>query len=257
MKENPFTSFWLLLVVSFLVFLSYSFADPFISLPFKRSRLADFFRSDTSVLPYDQVVVVEEESISPVMDSTAQSILLIGDSMLEGLSPPFLRYATQNGHTFNAVLWYSSSTKYFGECDTLSAFIKKYEPTFILLSLGTNELFIRDIQKERAVFVKRILSQIDSTPYVWIGPPNWKEDTGINELILRNTGYGRYFESKRLDFERTKDGAHPTFPSAAKWVDSIACWIMAASAHPILLEKPDSALVCNGNGIREILKPLR
>lgn len=253
--HNPFNSLLALLVISLAIITAYSFSDSPLTLGIKRSGIAAYLKGDTIVL----AVLIPPPSADSVsmVDTTPQSILLIGDSMLEGLSPRFQDYAQQNGHEFNSVLWYSSTTKYFGECDTLSYFIRKYHPTFILLSIGANELFVRDIKTERSGFVAHILQEIDTIPYVWIGPPNWREDTGINELIVEHVGAKHYYPSKRLQFERTKDGAHPTHQSSALWVDSVARWIMDSSAHRIVLNQPDITVKRDGNGIRELLKPLR
>lgn len=256
MRNNPFIDFWLLLVASLLIFIAYSFSDSPHSIELKQSELSDFFYTDTTLandsLPIDLVV-----NSKPVMDSSSQSILLIGDSMLEGLSPRLLDYATHNGHTLNSVVWYSSTTKYFGQCDTLAHFIREYRPSYIFISLGANELFVKNIKKERQEFVEHILAQIDTIPYIWIGPPNWKPDTGINELIVENVGKSKYYPSIRLKYDRTKDGAHPTHASSARWIDSVAQWVMDSSAYPILLNRPDTIVNVKGNGIRKILQPIK
>ena len=89
---------------------------------------------------------IAEEKTEPEKietDTAAQNILIIGDSMLEGLNPRLAAYADKNGHTIHSVIWYSSTTKYFGESDTLKYFIRKYNPSFIFhtfthLKLQTN-----------------------------------------------------------------------------------------------------------------------
>ena len=41
-----------------------------------------------------------------------------------------------------------------------------------------------------------------------------------------------------MTFERAKDGAHPTRPSAAAWLDSVIRWMPANALHPIRLDVP-------------------
>ena len=172
------------------------------------------------------------------LDTLPKSILFIGDSMLEGLSPRMASYAKHNGHKLNTVIWYSSTSEVWGRCDTLRHFIRKYRPDYIFVCLGANELFVRDIITKRAKYVDNMLSQIGDIPYVWIGPPNWKSDTGINRLIASKTKPGSFFMSDGMHFDRAKDGAHPTRRSAELWMDSVARWITLHSAHPIKLDKP-------------------
>lgn len=173
-------------------------------------------------------------------DTAAQRILFFGDSMLEGLSRRFGDYAAQNGHELDVVLWYSSTTERWVTSDTLAHFLRRYDPTFVVICLGSNELFVRDLP-ERDRHIGRILSRIGRRPYVWISPPNWKEDTGINDLILRHVGKERYFDSRHLQLQRGRDHAHPTLSAAATWMDSVAAWMSSpATAHPIRLERPDT-----------------
>ena len=172
-----------------------------------------------------------------VVDTAAQRILLFGDSMVEGLSKRMRYYAAENGHELLNVIWYSSSTKIWAQYDTLDHYIRQFEPTYVMLCLGGNELSIRDLDK-RDEYIKNIIGRIGERPYVWIGPPNWKEDTGINDLIKKNVGAGRYFPSKRLTFERKDDGAHPTPASAAQWMDSVAVWVADSAAYQIRMAYP-------------------
>ncbi len=172
-------------------------------------------------------------------DTMPKTILFIGDSMLEGLSPRLAAYCAKNNHELYTVIWYSSTSEIWGSCDTLSTFIRRFDPDYVMVCLGANELFIRDIKSKRDRYVKNILSQIGDRPFLWIGPPNWKADTGINELIESNTEEGEFFLSDGMTFQRKKDGAHPTAASAREWMDSVVRWMPMHSAHPIRMDVPD------------------
>lgn len=168
-----------------------------------------------------------------------QNILFIGDSMLEGLSKRFADYADQNRHTLNSIIWYSSTSDTWANTDTLEYFIKKFEPTYIVICLGSNELFVKDIS-ERRQNIRKIVDKLGNLPYVWISPPNWKEDTGINDAIITTVGKGRYFDSRGLDLARKKDHAHPTDAAAAVWMDTIAQWLKSSQCeNPLLMEYPE------------------
>ena len=171
-------------------------------------------------------------------DTIRQRILFIGDSMLEGLMRRFADYAAENGHELNVVLWYSSSTERWGTTPVLDRYMEKYRPTFIVICLGSNELFVRDLP-ERDKYVARMVQKMDSVPFVWISPPNWRKDTGINDLIVRQIGSQRFFDSRRLTLERGSDHIHPTMHAAARWMDSVAVWMSSTqTAHPILMNRP-------------------
>lgn len=265
MKRN-YVGFWCLLAVALAVVAGVSFVDgvSVFGVELKSSGIADRLTAKPAVpvvaqaaiaAQDDSARIAAEEPAKVEIDTAAQNILIIGDSMLEGLNPRLAAYAKKNGHTLHSVIWYSSTTKYFGESDTLKVFIRKYNPSFIFLSLGGNELFVRNIAEQRDKYVKKILADIGDIPYLWIGPPNWKKDTGINELVQSNVPEGNFFLSDGMQFDRQKDGAHPTHASAALWMDSIARWMPLHGAHPIRLDLPDEEKARPKDVV--VLQPLR
>jgi len=173
-----------------------------------------------------------------VPDSTKLRVMIFGDSMLEWLSKRLCDYAMENNYDLSSVLWYSSSTKLWAETDTLQYFLDRIKPDYILLCLGSNELFVRDLAK-REKYIAKIVQQISDKPFVWISPPNWKPDTGINDLIIQAVGIDRYFDSRNLELERASDNAHPTRTAAALWADTIASWLSSsAPRNPLPMRRP-------------------
>jgi hypothetical protein len=165
-----------------------------------------------------------------VPDTSAKTILLTGDSMGDGLSLELRRLGRQNRVALVYVPWYSSTTRDWSENDTLRKLIRRYHPALVLFSLGSNELLIPAI-RTRERFVVSIVRQLQDVPSVWIGPPNWKEDTGINALIDKHLDSLHFFQSKALRFERMTDGAHPTFRASALWADTLVRWM---DSNPVL-----------------------
>ncbi len=182
------------------------------------------------------------KAIPAPVDTAAKTILLIGDSMLDGLSPRLSAYAKKNGHTLYTVIWYSSTSEVWGKSDKLRHYIKTLKPNYIFICLGANELFVRDIRNKRTKYVRNMLSDIGRIPYIWIGPPNWKPDTGVNEMLAAETAPGTFFLSNGMTFTRKGDGAHPTNASAAVWLDSVVRWMPRHAAHPIRMELPEKGM---------------
>ncbi len=196
-------------------------------------------REPTNVVSAEDIIASAELQVEKVEpDTLPKRILFIGDSMLEGLYPRLAAYAKANGHSLYCVIWYSSTSKVWGESTRIPEFIRQFNPDYMFISLGANELFVKDIEKNRDKYVKKIISEIGDIPYIWIGPPNWKEDTGINRLVARNTAPGSFFLSDGMHFDRSSDGAHPTRSSAALWMDSIVRWMPEHCAHPIRMDLP-------------------
>ena len=241
MKKSYKVLFTILAIalVGFFLFSQFDFPE---KLGLKKGKFNEtLFASDKEeVTNKDTVATQEKKPNKNEMDTTKKTILFIGDSMVECLFPRMSAYAKKNGHTFYAVVWYSATTEVYGTRTTVKEYIDKYHPDYILFSLGGNELFIRDIKENRQKFVDEIIRQFGNIPYIWIGPPNWKPDTGINDMIKSSVPEGCFYLSYSPDqhYDRKKDGAHPTAASSNQWMDRICKWIMTESAHRIRLEKP-------------------
>lgn len=173
-----------------------------------------------------------------LVDTLPKNILFIGDSMLEGLTRRFIDYADENGHQLHTVIWYSSTSEAWATTDVLKTYMEKYKPDYIVVCLCGNELFVKDIPR-REKWLRQIVERFGDIPFVWISPPNWKKDTGINEAIIRVVGKDRYFDSTHLTLERKSDHAHPTYPAAAKWMDLVAEWMQSDKVrNPIRMKTP-------------------
>lgn len=254
MKENK--ALWEIVIIlstTLLVLTAYSWIDWEVTLDFKlkKSKIKTFLTEPvhqpflSHTLQEQKRALWEEQLHSKVkktsIDSTSQNILLTGDSMCEGLMFRFNDYAKKNKHQIKTVIWYSSTTISWAETDSLRKLIAKFEPSYIFFTTGSNELFIRNIE-EREKYIRDIVQQAGNKNFIWIGPPNWAEDTGINNLIEKNVGKDRFFMSKNLKFERGNDGAHPTWSSAAVWADTISSWLMNKSRHKIVMNKPEKKI---------------
>jgi len=86
--------------------------------------------------------------------------------------------------------------------------------------------------------VQQIIEQFEEMNFIWVGPPNWKPDTGINDFIYKNTPEGCFFLSKHLNIQRMQDNIHPNYTGAEQWADTVASWIMQEARYKIRLYKP-------------------
>lgn len=244
-NKTGYGALWLLLALALIVVTAVSFLDDITigSYTVKKAPIADLLTDSVSE-KIDSIAAEEcEELTAPkviVTDSMPQSIFIFGDSMTFNLALRLAQYAKQNGHTIHSVNWDSSNTKIWAEHDTLRYFIEKFHPTQIFISLGSNELYFKN-PETRAPYVEKILQVIDTIPYVWIGPPNWKEDSGINDMLERICGSRNFFRSAGMEFKRKADHIHPTRQSSALWIDSIMRWL-PKSNHPFVADLPSDSI---------------
>ncbi len=205
-------------------------------------------KPNTTQKPDNTPTYSEAEPIQkPKPDTSAQKILLIGDSMMEGLQI-YLKMRTEKcSHNIVSLAKTSTSiVAWVGKDSTgnLKQAIKKHQPTLVLISLGSNELFAKKaLLPEYAKYLDNILLQLGNTNFVWICPPNWKKDFGLTDLILEKVQEDRFFPSRDLKLPRTADGIHPTMQGYEIWADKILHFILESPRKPIQLvckEKAES-----------------
>lgn len=180
---------------------------------------------------------ISQQSVE--LDTCGKRILFFGDSMIEGLAMRFADYADENGHKLYSVCWYGSSTLgWASNLDTLQSFLNWSQADYVVVSLGGNELRVKDLEA-RSQNIRKIQDALQDRPTVWIAPPSWIKNPTITEVIRETVGEKRYFDSTRLKFNRGSDNMHPTFGSASRWMDSIAVWLSSPqTAHPIRMNPP-------------------
>ena len=187
-------------------------------------------------------LISRQDSISQQsteLDTCGKRILFFGDSMIEGLAMRFADYADENGHKLYSVCWYGSSTLgWASNLDTLQSFLNWSQADYVVVSLGGNELRVKDLEA-RSQNIRKIQDALKDRPTVWIAPPSWIKNPTITGVIRETVGEKRYFDSTRLKFNRGSDNMHPTFGSASRWMDSIAVWLSSPqTAHPIRMNPP-------------------
>lgn len=243
-----YSGLWLLLTAALAIIITVAFSDDINigEYTVKKAPVADVLLKDRDAAGESDSLLDEQGMLRDTIvkevptDSLPQSIFIFGDSMTYNLALRLAQYAKANGHRINSVNWDSSNTKIWADYDTLANCIARYKPTQIFISLGSNELYFKD-PSSRLKYVRKILETIDTIPYVWIGPPNWKEDTGINDMLERACRPGTFFRSAGMEFKRKKDHIHPTREASALWVDSIMRWL-PKSAHPFLAQTPPDSI---------------
>lgn len=238
-KTTLYSSFFILIAILIL------FGDYLISNS-NSSIIVHSTKYDESQI-VDSIVLkntVEMDNIDSlfVKDTSCQRILLAGDSMAGGLLAPFTKYCEAKGHKLFYGGWTSSTIIGWGYTNKLSRLITKYNPTYVIMALGSNELYTTDL-KIRQKLVNKISGEASEIKFIWVGPPHWREDNGLDSLLIETLGKKKYFSSKKmflsepLKDKRAPDKRHPTPFAFSVWADSIVSWITYESYYPINLEK--------------------
>jgi hypothetical protein len=166
-----------------------------------------------------------------------EKILLLGDSMVEVVGPRLADYALENGHEMVPAIWYGSTTSAWAKSPELGQLLREIDPSLVIVVLGSSELTRRDIESRRPM-IEALVKRIGSRKLVWIGPPNWRADTGINDLAESVVGKDRFFRSATLDLTRKKDGIHPDASGGRAWTAAFVRWLGASSRYDVAMAEP-------------------
>lgn len=196
-------------------------------------------------VPVDTLDVGIEEVPVPA-DTTVHKVLIFGDSMTHNLAMSISKYGTKNNYKVTGVTWESSSIPAWRSSGKIKKYMEMVNPDFVIISLGANEVGLKNFER-RIPEVKGIVEELGETPYVWVGPPLWKEDPGIYSMLNQALPAGRLFiTGPDMEIPRGPDHIHPTRRGADMWADTLMRW-MAHSPHPILAEVPDSGTTTRGH----------
>lgn len=244
--KKTYLYLWLLLAVALAVIVAIAFLDD-VSIggfSFKQGTFKDVIlapelteEQKAALKAAEDGNYVEPRVVMAETDTTVKSVLIFGDSMTILVANRLAAYGEKNGYSVASVTWDASSTVSWSSCDTLDNFIARYKPDFIMVTLGSNELFLKNFDS-RVPYIEKLIAKMGNIPFVWIGPPNWKEDVGFNAMMRKTLPPGTYYDSNGLDLPRGADHIHPTPKGGVIWTDSIMSW-MPYTAHPIPSERPD------------------
>jgi lysophospholipase L1-like esterase len=158
----------------------------------------------------------------PKVTPGSSRVLLIGDSLAQGLSPPLTALAresrigmttlAQQGSTIGA--WTRGALN-----PGLRAKLAE-KPTLVLISLGTNDEYLAPTQLPQvAADAKALLALLDPIPVVWILPPTLPKSIGVTPLLRDLAPHA--FDSFAYKIPRAADGIHPTPTGYSGWAGTL------------------------------------
>ena len=145
------------------------------------------------------------------------SVLLIGDSMGEGLEP---HLRTLFGARNYITRWKRGTTTKYWTAQDVARTIRLANPDVVIFALGTNDAHQRKTPQESAINARQLIQAAGGRTVLWAGQPDSPriQDYGTAKAIAEaviGTG-GRYFDTKELAL-RFYDGIHPYPDSFKTW----------------------------------------
>ncbi|MFA4971580.1 MAG: SGNH/GDSL hydrolase family protein [bacterium] len=148
-------------------------------------------------------------------------VFLVGDSLAVGLGPYVKKLCTSVGADFDAASQISTTTGFWVGNAEFKAQIAAFQPTIVLVSLGTNDTAGNTQAPQLSANIAAMIDIIRATGAIvyWILPPTLPFADRFSALV-RQTGVP-VFESSRFAIPRGPDNLHPTGLGYASWAGVI------------------------------------
>jgi lysophospholipase L1-like esterase len=166
-------------------------------------------------------------------------ILLIGDSIAQGLTPHFDSLAKDAKLPFGASFEKGTRiTQWTGE--RLLGALGASNPTLVIIALGTNDIYGKADPAKLFAATAELLAVLEQQTrpdcyglgpdVLWIGPhlpafPDPQLGAAIRDAVSGYhagcDGAAEYFDSSGLDVRLGPDGVHPTAAGYAAWAGSV------------------------------------
>jgi hypothetical protein len=121
--------------------------------------------------------------------------------------------------------------------DTLKNAIATVKPDYIIMVIGLNQIFQQSFESSIKA-VAKIKKTFGNIPYTWVGPANWVDDKGINNVYETQNDPGTFFLSKNIVMGRGKDGRHPDLNGYYIWMEALSKWLKTEAKWKLNMNKP-------------------
>lgn len=158
-------------------------------------------------------------------------LLLIGDSLAQGLSPHLRELATEHAIPYLGAGVSGSRIDQWLASRWLDESLAELAPTLVLVVLGTNDAFGSLSPEQVGGNLEALLSRFpEQAEVVWVGAPTLPETYGgrspdpeVLDAIAERSPH--YFPSHELAIPRGPDRLHPTVHGYAGWAGALWDWL--------------------------------
>lgn len=161
----------------------------------------------------------------------AKKLFFFGDSMTGWMAERLQAYGEKNGFEVATLIWDGATIKKYGrDSEKLKRYIASANPDAVIVSLGMNELGVRNPESELGASFSKISNAVGNHPVIWVGPCSWpgKPQWGptLDSWLKTKLGSGHYYSGLALNPPRqSKTNPHPTRQGIDSWMDGFVDWL--------------------------------
>lgn len=157
-------------------------------------------------------------------------ILLVGDSLAQGMASPFYKLTRQKGYVSSVECAQGTRIDYWAK--KFDKILNLTRPSLVIISLGTNDSGLRDpeVQRVHIKNIKKIAARYNAD-ILWILPQalpaRFVGQQGIKKIIVEELGEKTFDTNIKL--EKIKDQVHLTQRGYEAWIADVWSHLVAKS----------------------------
>lgn len=157
---------------------------------------------------------------------TGLTVVHIGDSQVaNGLTQGLARRVREAGGRYVSAGWVSSNAARWLGADRLRDLLHDQLPEIVLVTLGTNEYLVGDLEHYLANY-ERLAARVGGPRRCfWIGPPGLPGIDRFVEAARTRTAPCPYFDSRRIEPDSGRSRDHLSAARGEEWAEAIWDWI--------------------------------
>lgn len=114
----------------------------------------------------------------------------------------------------------SSTARIWNKGKRIEWLLEKSNADVVVIVLGANEVYV-PFPKATAPDIHSIVQRLGGRACIWVGPPVWKNQTGVVEVQRDNSAPCSYFDTQTLKLSRQPDGIHPDYEGGHEWAAAV------------------------------------
>ena len=148
-------------------------------------------------------------------------IVILGDSLAEGMAAPFHKLAKKNGYIPVISALHGTRIDYWSS--RIEGVMVNSRPKLVVVSLGTNDSGLSNPESQR-IHVKKIRTTVEKYGgrILWLSPmklpARFRGQDGIRKIIQEELSPQDVLASTDLKLEMIKDGVHLTGKGYENWI---------------------------------------
>lgn len=169
---------------------------------------------------------------STIRIQKGERIVLLGDSLAEGMASPFAKLAKKNGYMPGIHALHGTTMDYWSK--RIQEIMINNRPKLVIVSLGTNDAGSSNPEIQR-IHAKKIRDSVKKYggKLLWITPLNlpskFRGQQGIRKILEEEISPEDRYDSTKLELQMAKDKIHLTRKGYEDWICTV--WTYLATLN--------------------------